>query len=162
MANDCNIHLIISHPEKEKMDALVQAFDNNCLFQTFRPIPEGEKNQLEFCAENWGTMKDVYDVESIDYSNDEDHCWFLTFSTAWTPPVEFVKFLHEELGFDVNMHYCECGVGFCGEYVNGYYNHYDFEEVTDPSQIEDITDIFPEILEDDRLNIVREESEEEE
>ena len=85
MPNDFgNTVTIIGH--KEDLDLFEE---HQLSFSYFSPCPVQEE-VVDWCYENWGTKWDPYDI-TIE-RNGENGIEF-RFSTAWSPPVPFLKHL---------------------------------------------------------------------
>ena len=76
---------------------------------------EEEADWYNWSVENWGTKWDVSDCEIIDQS---DYDVNYTFSTAWSPPIEWLTEtakIYPDLKFEIT--YEECGCNFWGKSV---------------------------------------------
>ena len=97
----------------------------------------GYPTWYEFCLSEWGTKWDASDLEINDlYDNNPDdiHHITLSFSTAWSPPIEFYETLIDQLGFEIEATYYEGGCGFCGRYVNGTNTEYTWNDLKSARQ----------------------------
>ena len=113
MPNWCDNHLTLRHKDVKKLEAAVEAFKENKLFQHFIPLPETGWD-WNFCVENWGTKwESEYDDSNITMEGDTVRCSFLT---AWSPPIGIYKAMCEQ-GFEVEALYCEPGMCFVGKIV---------------------------------------------
>ena len=113
MPNWCDNHLTLRHKDAKKLEAAVEAFKENKLFQHFIPLPESGWD-WNFCVENWGTKwESEYDESNITMEGNTVRCTFLT---AWSPPIGIYKAMCEQ-GFEVEALYCEPGMCFVGKIV---------------------------------------------
>ena len=64
MANWCSNNIEVTGLTATQADILESAFQDNTLFQTYLPCPEGTEDKLDWAYENWGTKwMDVIDVK---------------------------------------------------------------------------------------------------
>lgn len=70
----------------------------------------GADNWWDWCVQNWGTKWEP-DMISADEG-------YISFSTAWSPPIGIIKQLSKLTGKDFRLTYIEEGVDFCGEYFS--------------------------------------------
>lgn len=113
MPNWCDNHLTLRHKDVKRLEAAIEAFKENKLFQHFIPLPETGWD-WNFCVENWGTKwESEYDDSNITMEGDTVRCSFLT---AWSPPIGVYKAMCEQ-GFEVEALYCEPGMCFVGRIV---------------------------------------------
>jgi hypothetical protein len=145
MPNWCNNNVTFTHNDREQINKISKALENEELFNAFVPVPqelrdtvkgsfsdsdkqkaleEREQQNIEkygyatwydFCNANWGTKWDADDVNITEETNNSIK---LSFSTAWCPPIEFYEAM-DNLGFDIQAYFYEGGCGFCGEYSTG-------------------------------------------
>ena len=132
MPNWCNNLLTLEHPEPKMITRAVKAFNQGELLDEFVPIPEilreddvdteaavkatGHSSWYDWCIANWGTKWDISPAANADLP--DDNTAYMTFDTAWAPPVEVYDEL-TRLGFTVQGYYYEPGAGFCGLYADG-------------------------------------------
>lgn len=141
MPNWCNNNVNFIHADKSMIDRIENAEQ---LFSEFFPIPKDqEDNWYSYNIENFGTKWDVK-PEIIERLN--DNSIFLSFDSAWSPPIEFYNKMLE-LGFEIDATYIEEGLGFCGMYVNGDDNYLDYSDMSP----DEIRDNYPEF--DSEFNI---------
>lgn len=153
MPNWCSNSIEISGPP-EKIKEFTEYLNKNEgkeWFSFFRPCPDelntkenvsfhaepkqeliekyGHDNWYSWNVENWGCK---WNCDAQDWSVNEDQTsvtfWF---DSAWSPPTELYKFITEETDFSVEAEYCEEGVGFVGEFIDGSDETYEFETVED-------------------------------
>ena len=110
MPNWCDNRLTLSG-SRESIQKIVDA---KLSFMTLVPPPEG-KYDYDWCCENWGTKwePEFNDLELID-SGDGDGLLDVTFSSAWSPPVEAIATICAEYNLQGRLEYFEGGVGFLG------------------------------------------------
>lgn len=133
---------------KEKVDALVAVLedkDNQQVFQHLRPRPASEEdNWYEWNCNNWGTK---WDISVIDWDRYDDETVWISFETAWAPPLELYQFLFEN-DWHVDAVYHEGGMGYCGKWEDGEsdeyeYNMDDLESLEAlPEEIQDFTGLI--------------------
>jgi hypothetical protein len=70
----------------------------------------GADNWWDWCVQNWGTKWEPDCISADD--------GYISFSTAWSPPIGIVKQLSKLTGRDFRLTYIEEGVDFCGEYFS--------------------------------------------
>ena len=109
-----------SENEQELRDAIDSDKD---LFSQFHPMPETEDKEAWYGwnIANWGTKWDAapFDIEW------EDDCVNFRLETAWSPPIHFYEKM-EELGYDIEAYYLEEGMAFCGQYMDGNDDFYEY------------------------------------
>ena len=127
MPNYCDNQLTVTPHTRENLDKFVKALSTevdkvNQLFNTFLPTPEellDNGGWYNWRIDNWGTKWNAISVDSHNTeSNDPTKQIFVTFETAYSPPIEFYKHL-ESLGFTVYAEYLEPGYAFVGKYHKG-------------------------------------------
>jgi hypothetical protein len=148
MPNWCYNNATIEHNDPTMIKKIVDSIENDKgLFKTFIPYPEkfaeldrkakahfdktGERikdgyNQggYQWCCNNWGTKWDIR-KEDIILETTQGNIILISFSTAWSPPIQFYDKLIE-LGFNVYANYEEGGEGFLGVYNNGEEDDYHY------------------------------------
>jgi len=127
MPNWCDNTLTLSHSDKTKIDALeaeLQKGKDVEILKHLRPY-EGEWD-YGWCVENWGTK---WDANVIDFNRENDNTIFVTFETAWGPPITLYEYLEQD-NWSVEAFYYEPGVCFAGVYTEGYDNFYDYSELS--------------------------------
>ena len=151
MPNWCDNRVTISHSDKSKIDALVQAAKDGHMFNHVVPMPEalnisaaigtadeelkrlhkeniekyGYSDWYEFRLDAWGTK---WDAAELHFEYLADNKVELFFDTAWSPPIPIYEAL-ELQGFDVVAYFSEDGCGFCGKYESGEQFNFDHEEL---------------------------------
>lgn len=171
MPNWCENYISIYHKDKAMIDRAEIAFNNNNLLTEFMPIPEdlnieagffgndtekskemqakydankqkyGVSHWYDWCIKNWGTKWDI--DRSEDCNREDDNTIEGWLNTAWSPPVEFCRYMEEELGFEINLSYYEYGCGFVGEYYKGNDQCFDI-----PETAEQVREVIPDYLDD--------------
>ena len=110
----------------------------------------GYKNWYDFCVNEWGTKWDIgYELErgNILTPDDARKPISVSFCSAWSPPVEAYRKLHE-MGFSVRAYYYESGMMYCGSWIDGDDQYFEIEECKAdwvkeniPSDIDEYMDI---------------------
>lgn len=99
----------------------------------------GAKDWYDWCCDKWGAKWDFgreqsdspFSPRAAVQEKDGKPCVELGFDTAWSPPLGFYEYLHNELGFDVKAYYFEGGMGFVGSSHNGSENSIQIKEFTE-------------------------------
>lgn len=156
MPNWCQNVVEISHPDRSKMDALVDAINEGKFCNFAIPVPESlhitagregsddDPKQIELerrSAENiekhgYANWYDFcvnrwgtkWDVEPPDTVDKGDSISF-SFDSAWAPPLGVYEELVDQ-GFDVKAYYWECGMCFCGVWNNGDDDYFDYTNMS--------------------------------
>lgn len=139
MPNWCDNSLTIRHADKSKLDELESELnkgDDSQLLQHLRPH-ESEWD-YGWCVENWGTK---WDARVYGWERTDDETMFVSFETAWSPPITLYEYLEQE-GWEVEGLYNEPGMCFTGIYEGGADNYYEYAELS----ADEIEDVIPEIL----------------
>jgi len=137
MPNWCDNAVTISHEDKSKIDAIVAGLEKEDkeFLNVIRPNPSGEWD-YGWSVDNWGTK---WEAGIIDWNREDDNTVWVSFDSAWSPPIAIYEFMHEE-GYEVRAVYHEGGMAFCGRYEDGYDDFYEYD-LSDISNIpEDIAD----------------------
>jgi hypothetical protein len=125
MPNWCNNSVRLS-ASKEKIDALVAVLedkDNQQVFQHLRPMPDSEKeNWYDWNINNWGTK---WDMSIIDWDREDDATVWIAFDTAWSPPEALYEFLFENEWY-VEAYYHESGMAYCGQWIDGEGDYFEY------------------------------------
>lgn len=148
MPNWCDNTLTITHPDKVKIDAIEAGLirkENNELFQTILPRPASEEESwYEWNVNNWGTK---WEASIHDWERQDDNTIWVSFDSAWSPPTALYEYM-ERNGYTVDAMYWESGMGFCGRYVDGYDDYYEYD-ISDkesleqlPEELLDFTDLL--------------------
>jgi hypothetical protein len=154
MPNWCQNTVTFTHQDATQLNRLVEAGNSGKLFNEFVPVPKslckniirlgdkrrfrrfnrietrnvkkfGYSNSYYFCKANWGTKWDA-DCFTL-YDGGVGHVK-VGFNTANTPPIEFYNQM-VELGFGVDAFYYEGGNCYCGEYCDGSYTDYEWDDL---------------------------------
>lgn len=145
MPNWCANSVEITHPDPEKLTALVAAMNANQMCNFAIPVPKeltdtvagslgdadeqaaleaqtarniqqfGYGNWYDFCVNEWGTKWDVETAGNIDQ---DGHTVYASFDSAWSPPIGVYEALQAD-GFTVTAYYYEPGMGFVGKWQDG-------------------------------------------
>jgi len=179
MPNWCQNVATIVHEDKEKIDAIENELnkekDDIALFQMLRPRPaDQEETWYAWNCDNWGTK---WDISYCDFDRIDDYTIKLNFDTAWGPCTTLYEHMETE-GYTVAAYYNEDGMCFCGQFVDGYDDHYEYSDLDSaaiqyelPSEIDELFGISErmqeweaenEADEDDVLNDDEEDEEPEE
>jgi hypothetical protein len=138
MPNWCDNTLTITHPDKSKLDAIDAVLSNKAgdqgLFNCILPNPSGEWD-YEWSVNNWGTK---WDASIHDWERQDDNTIWVSFDSAWSPPLALYEFM-EENGYTVEAMYWEPGMGFCGRFADGYDDFYEYD-ITDRDSLENLPD----------------------
>ena len=147
MPNWCQNVAYIDHEDKQKIDFMMEELDKKepHLFNSIMPRPvEEEENWYDWNVSNWGTK---WDASVYDYHTDADGQLYISFDTAWGPPIGFYQFLYEN-GYEVEAYYNEEGMAFAGQFIDGeddFYNYGDMSadeiEETLPSKVDEMFNI---------------------
>ena len=134
MPNWCDNAATIT-ASKDKIDGLVAVLENKedqQVFQYLRPMPESEKdNWYDWNVTNWGTK---WEISVIDYERYDDETVWISFETAWSPPIALYEFMHEN-EWHVNAVYNEGGCAFAGIWNDGEDDCYEYD-CTDLASLE--------------------------
>jgi hypothetical protein len=147
MPNWCQNVAYIDHEDKQKIDYMVDELGKkeSQLFNSVMPRPaEEDENWYDWNVSNWGTK---WDASVYDYHTDSDGQLYISFDTAWGPPIGFYQFLYEN-GYDVEAYYNEEGMAFAGQFIDGeddFYNYGDMSadeiEETLPTKVDEMFNI---------------------
>ena len=167
MPNWCQNVVEISHADRSKMDALVDAINEGKFCNFAIPVPES----LHITAGREGSDDDpkqielerrsAENIEKHGYANWYDFCvnrwgtkWdvggddgmltehspnalSMTFDSAWAPPIPAMEHFMD-LGFKVKLIYWECGMCFCGLFDENGDDYYDYSNMTAAEFAEEI------------------------
>lgn len=147
-------------------------------------VEQYEKNWYDENISRFGTKWDVsYTMDMFQYSEDTI---YITFETAWSPPVEFCRSLSKMYNVKCVLFYSEPGIGFAGQfevdgdgnesddecgYLEGLYkydNEYFWDEVEswmenytcEETPVEEFLSLFVGIVTDEELTSIKIEYEE--
>ena len=135
MPNWCDNSVTIT-ADKEKIDVIENALKTKeqDFFAAIRPRPLSEEdNWYSWNVENWGTK---WSPSIVDYEREDDTTIWITFESAWAPPIALYEFMHDE-GYTVSALYSECGMCFIGKFEHGQDDCYEYD-LTDLESIESI------------------------
>jgi len=138
MPNWCDNSVTITHSDKSKIDAIEAGLSKEQyeFFQTIRPRPATEEdNWYEWNIANWGTK---WDASIIDWERTGEKEIYVSFDTAWSPPVSLYEFMLDQ-GYDVEAMYWESGMAFCGRFADGYDDFYEYD-ISDRESLEQLPD----------------------
>lgn len=124
MPNFCTNKIRLVHQDPDMIRAAETAADEGKLLEFLRPSPNGI-DSYAWCVENWGTKWDLQ-VDWLESSFDEEVSVLeINAESAWTPPLEALKWAEAELGFEVEIYYIEVGAGFMGLMARGHEEEWD-------------------------------------
>jgi hypothetical protein len=151
MPNWCANSVEITHPNPEKLSALVAAMNENKFCNFAIPVPVelsntisgsfgdaqaqadleaqtekniqqfGYGNWYDFCVKQWGTK---WDVEIASTVEQDSNTVYASFDSAWSPPIGVYEALQAD-GFTVTAYYYEPGMGFVGKWQDGVDEYYE-------------------------------------
>ena len=142
MPNWCN-NTIKVQATKERIDEFEKFLNENDgkeWFTYFRPLPEELVNEgwYEWSINNWGCK---WNCDANDWQRIDENTISFWFDSPWGPPLALYEFMVDE-EFDVRASYHEEGMAFVGEFVDGFDNCYEYEDL-------DSLDFIPEHLIED-------------
>ncbi len=135
MPNWCDNSMRITNADKTKVDALdaiLSDKDNQQVFQHLVPNPTGEWD-YGWSVENWGTK---WELQVIDWERADDNTIWISFETAWSPPTTLYETITEQ-GWVVTAYYHEPGMAFCGSFIDGVEDYYEYD-ISDLESLENI------------------------
>ena len=142
MPNWCDNSVTLRHEDKAKIDALDAELSKKTeghygsqgqMFEHLRPNPAGEW-QYDWSVENWGSK---WDAGIIDWERRDDNEIWVSFESAWSPPVALYDYLVEQ-GWEVEALYYEPGMGYAGQCTtDGGDDYYEYD-LGDPESIDDL------------------------
>jgi len=135
-------NVTITHDDPAKLNELLDAYKRGELMEHYLPTPRDPDDPTKLLGEgkpttfdskdwynwrfsNWGTKWDIGGEDEFYSENPEG--LVLSFSSAWSPPIEFYSFMKREHGFDIRASYWEPGMAFCGDWIDGMDNVYEGE-----------------------------------
>ena len=123
MPNWCYNNVKISFDSGNESELRDKLSEDKDLFSQFHPMPETEDKDAWYGwnISNWGTKWDATPTNI----NWEDDCVTFQLETAWSPPIHFYEKM-EELGYDIEAYYLEEGMAFCGQYMDGNDDYYEY------------------------------------
>lgn len=144
MPNWCDNAVTLRHSDKSKIDALNDVLEQKGeFFNSVRPNPAGEW-QYDWSLTNWGTK---WEAGIIDFQRQDDNEIWISFESAWSPPIAFYEYLHEQ-GWEVEGWYHESGCAFAGIWKDGVddFHEYDFNDLESlealPGDLQDFTGLI--------------------
>ena len=142
MPNWCNNEMTITHADPYMVQRAADAWNRGEFLSDFIPEPkyiepsEGGGQMPDWWhwrIANWGVKWDLGKGKYNEEAEVQNGSFSVGFESPWSPPVEAYKKL-VEMGFKIEAYYFEGGIGFCGQYVNGWDCEYSLEGLT-PAQI---------------------------
>jgi hypothetical protein len=168
MPNWCNNTVEISHKDKAKMFALVEAINEGKFCNHVIPVPEdlhivagsvgdpveqkkleedtarnvekyGYGNWYDFCVREWGTKWDVDAYNPVEFDDQWDKNNKITFGfDSAWSPPLGVYEALIEQGYAVRGYYYESGMGFCGMFDEDGDDYYELGDMSSTEVAEDI------------------------
>ena len=128
MPNWCMNTITVSGT-KEKMDALVAAAQEDKLLEFLNPIGEWDYGKA---WEEWGTKWEVREA-TVDGPEEieGDYFAYLSFDTAWSPPIAAYRNAQEIHDIKISASYYEPGMCFVGLYDLDEDNCYEVDYAND-------------------------------
>lgn len=174
MPNWCNNTVEISHPDKAKMYALVEAINEGKFCNHVIPVPEdlqivagrlgdpveqealeakeksnrekyGVANWYDFCTSRWGTKWDVDAYDKVEFDDQWDKGNKITF--GFDSAWSPPIGIYEELveqGFSVRAYYYEPGMCYAGIWEDGCDDFYEYGGMNS----EQVAEEFPKDLDE--------------
>lgn len=129
MPNWCNNMVELHHKDQKKLNNLIKELskgnDEAQIFNILRKRPKKEeKNWYDWNCSNWGVK---WDANIIDWE-ERDECIWISFDTAWGAPIQLYEYLHDK-GWTVEAYYHEPGMRFCGSFINGEEDYYEYADI---------------------------------
>jgi hypothetical protein len=150
MTNWCDNSIVLSHRDESILERARIAFNNECLFNEFVPIPTdlfiadinlicdeektqlnkdiesnikkyGYKDWLDFCIDHWGCSGDI--INNNNKAELYEASLILNFYTYWNPPLKFYEKMIK-FGFVIDAYYYEKSLEFAGMWFNGELFHF--------------------------------------
>ena len=158
MPNWCSNYATFTHKDPDQVQKLVAAVDDDCLFNTFVPLPEelketdglkgddpelikkyGAADWYNWNVNNWGAKWDASDAMINNKTADQVS---VSFETAWSPPTAFYEHMLDQ-GWEIMAYYYEPGMSYCGAWDNGQDDSYEI-----PATAEETREYIPEEIDD--------------
>lgn len=142
MPNWCSNSVTLVAPNKELIDGLIASLEGSGeekFFNYLHPRPQTEEDWYNWNCNNWGSK---WDADPYTFERLDDTTIDLSFDSAWSPPTALYDYLTEN-GWNVTARYYEPGVGFVGEYVDGFDQTWEY----DLSDEETLSDIPEDLIE---------------
>jgi hypothetical protein len=141
MPNWCQNVAYIKHEDKAELNKIVAELDKKGeakLFNSLVPNPSDEWD-YDWSIENWGTK---WEASVYEYNMEEEHL-YISFDTAWGPPIAFFEKLGQ-MGYHVEAFYREEGMAFAGWYYDGDDSYYEYGNMS----ADEIVEYLPEQLDE--------------
>jgi len=118
MPNWVDNTITVSFRDEDKYNRLKELcakHNNTRLFECVLPRPESEEeNWYNWNTSNWGTK---WEMDGELYWDDDGLRMDGSFNSAWGPPIGVYEALFNHWDADVEVHYVEPGMSFCGIFV---------------------------------------------
>lgn len=140
MPNWCDNGVTLQHGDPAQITRAMDAFKRGELFQEFVPCPAellehdsplrdetkaaafidryGAADWYDWCVSNWGTKWDASNDGFEAEPSEDGKTVYLNFQTAWSPPIQFLRTMTADFGFDITAYYLEEGASFTGKYTS--------------------------------------------
>lgn len=117
----------------DKFEAFLNEKDGKDWFDFFAPKPEGlsEDEHYGWNLENFGCK---WNCDAQDWTREGDKICFW-FDSPWGPPTNLYYKIEEEFDLTVKAEFCEEGIGFVGEFVDGSEETYEYSDLDDLDDI---------------------------
>jgi hypothetical protein len=147
MPNWCSNYVTLT-ASKEQVDELIVELRKSDEIDTpyqicniLHPRPETEEDWYSWNVNNWGTK---WDVNVYSYEVLSETTVSISFDSAWSPPIALYEYLVEN-DWEVSAYYYEPGMAYCGQFVDGCDEYYEYTDMTAdeieeqiPSEINDM------------------------
>jgi hypothetical protein len=143
MPNWCYNSATLSHKNSKKIASLMKHLkgEDVALFQHLRKRPKDqEDNWYQWNVDNWGTK---WDATISHYEQMDESTVFISFETAWCPPIALYDYLTEKK-WSVQAKYHEPGVCLVGDYLDGDDQPIEYNDHID--DLEALKNLIPEDL----------------
>lgn len=129
MPNWCMNNMTITHSDPAKLQEFCDAYNSGGVCNHFIPTPKDIGDGWhEWNVSNWGTKWDFGKDEHDDPAQIVNNEVSISFSTAWSPPIDFYQYLNDEHDYSIKATYWEPGMGFCGAYKDGVEDTIEYED----------------------------------
>jgi len=124
-----------SKEDIDKFEAFLTERNGENWFDYFAPTPKELENEgwYEWNVSNWGTK---WNVTCYQWERLNEESIHMVYDTAWSPPINLYDTI-QSTGLTVESEYCEEGMGFVGQYIDGIDECYEYSDVEDLDNIPD-------------------------
>ena len=144
MPNWCYNNITLRGPQSEidRIEKFLEERKGKNWFDFFRAMPDEIREHKDewygWNLENYGCK---WNCDANDWQRIDENTISFWFDSPWGPPLALYEFMVDE-EFDVRASYHEEGMAFVGEFVDGFDNCYEYEDL-------DSLDYIPEHLIED-------------